>query len=163
MKVPDIADEILRELALPSDLSIPAVAFWLRSNIGLLNNLINATYSINETTLEFNAELTDQEKSIFKKLYMIHYYDLKIRSTLGAAASDAILEVTSDGSTVRKINKNELSKTYLSVRSKEAEDLNKLIFAYKQNSSSPRQVAGDDTLRGDYSITETNAARTKFF
>ena len=33
MKVVDIADEVYRELGSPTDLSIPAIAFWLRTNI----------------------------------------------------------------------------------------------------------------------------------
>jgi hypothetical protein len=163
MKVVDIADEIFRELAYPSDLSLPAIAFWLRSNIGTLNNVINSTYAVLSSTLEFDTDLTDQEKSIFKKLYNIHYYDLKIRSTLGAAANDAILEVSSDGATVKKINKNELSKTYVSIRRLESEELTKLVFSYKQNASSPLQVAGDDTLRGPSYSSDELPLRTKIY
>ena len=40
IKVVDIADEIHRELGSPSDLSISAISYWLRTNIGQLNNLI---------------------------------------------------------------------------------------------------------------------------
>ena len=45
----------------------------------------------------------------------IHYYDLKIRSTLGAASNDSVIEVASDGARVRKINKNELAGAILDV------------------------------------------------
>ena len=41
MKVVDIADEIFRELSEPSTLSIPAIAYWVRSNVGELNNYLN--------------------------------------------------------------------------------------------------------------------------
>jgi len=34
MKIVDIADEIYRELAEPSTISIPSIAFWIRSNVG---------------------------------------------------------------------------------------------------------------------------------
>ncbi len=163
MKVTDIADEIHRELAFPSSLSIPAITFWLRSNIGALNNLINASYLIDSTTLEFDTELTDQEKSILKKLYMIHYYDQKIRAALGAAANDAVLEVSSDGATVRKINKNEVSKTYALVRKQESEDLIKLIASYKQNASIPLQVAGDDTMRGAGLTEDKDLPRRNYY
>ena len=40
IKVVDIADEIHRELGSPSDLSISAISYWLRTNIGQLNNLL---------------------------------------------------------------------------------------------------------------------------
>ena len=41
MKIVDIADEIYRELGSISTLSIPAIAYWVRGNIGSLNNYIN--------------------------------------------------------------------------------------------------------------------------
>jgi len=58
--------------------------------------------------------------------------------------------VASDGSRVRKINKNELSKTYLALKKEEYMELMDLINAYKLRKSSPVQVAGDDTVRGEY-------------
>ena len=148
MKIVDIADEIYRELANPTDLTIPAIAFWLRTNIGALNNLINADLTVNEDTLEFSTDLDDKKKSILKKLYMIHHYELKIRSTLGAAASDPVVEVSSEGDRVRKINKNELSKTYLSIKRQEVAELNELVKSHKISEISPVQVAGDDTVEG---------------
>ena len=75
-KIVSIADEIHRELASPTDLSIASIAFWLRSNIGELNNLLNLDREIIDTTLELNAELTTQQSVIFKKLYFVHYYDV---------------------------------------------------------------------------------------
>ena len=46
MKVVDIANEIFIELGEPSSLSIPAITFWVRSNIGKLNNAINTQFFI---------------------------------------------------------------------------------------------------------------------
>ncbi len=160
MKVVDIADEIFRELDFPSAISISSITFWLRSNIGSLNNLIDTSFTVDSTTLEFSADLTEQEKSILKKLYIIHYYNLQIRSTLGAAANDAILEVSSDGATVRKINKNEVSKTYVAVKRQETEDLQKLVNGYKSSAAAPLQVAGDDTVAGS-GVDEDDLNRLK--
>ena len=78
---------------------------------------------------------------------IIHYYDLKIRSTLGAASNDSVIEVASDGARVRKINKNELSKSWMSARKAERDELDKLINAYRITASAPIQVAGDDTVK----------------
>ena len=55
-------------------------------------------------------------------MVFIHYYDLKIRSTLGAASNDSVIEVASDGARVRKINKNELSKSWMSARKAERDE-----------------------------------------
>jgi hypothetical protein len=83
-------------------------------------------------------------------MYFVHYYDKQIRSTIGAASTDPVVEVASDGSRVRKINKNELSKTYLALKKEEYMELTDLINAYKLRKTSPVQVAGDDTVRGEY-------------
>ena len=191
MKIVDIADEIYRELGEPSTISIPAISFWIRSNVGELNNRINTTFKIvdygteayefsgsfvspayepqafNEGTgalglsvansngtssLPAIVSIQPEEASILKKMYIVHYYDQQIRSTVGAASTDPVVEVASDGSRVRKINKNELSKTYISLKKEEYRELTDLVNAYKLRKASPVQVAGDDTLVGQYSI-----------
>jgi len=146
VKIVSIADEAYRELASPSDLSIAAISFWLRTNLGQLNNLIDTSYALDANTQELETGLTIEEAVIFKKLYFVHYYDIKIRATLGAASNDSVVEVSSDGARVRKINKNEISKTWMSARNLERDELTRLITAYKLTGSSPRQVAGDDTI-----------------
>ena len=145
IKVVDIADEVHRELGSPSDLSIAAISYWLRTNIGQLNNLLYLSLSVDSDTLEFSTDLTDDQCVIFKKLYIIHYYDTKVRSTLGAAGTDSVVEVSSDGARVRKINKNELSKTWLQAKNQEYNELKQLISAYVSTQNAPIQIAGDDT------------------
>lgn len=156
MKVVDIADEIYRELDKPSDLSIPPITFWVRTNLGTLNNLINTTFSVDETTLEIkdddSNEITQQEGAILKKIYLAHHYDVKIRSSLGAASVDQVVELASDGSRIKKINKTEQGKTYQSVRSQVVEELKFMIAGYKIKGSTPLQVAGDDTISADVTI-----------
>jgi hypothetical protein len=146
MKIVDIADEIFRELDQPSDASIPQIAFWIRVNVGTLNNLINTEYTIDTATLEISPDPAIEEKSILKRLYVVHFYDLKLRGSLGAAAQDSILEVSADGATVKKLNKNETSKVYLSLKKQEQEELHKEVGSYKLKKATPIQVAGDDTI-----------------
>jgi|TARA_R110002020_G_scaffold125142_1_gene282245 hypothetical protein len=189
MKIVDIADELFRELGEPSSISIPAISFWIRSNVGELNNRINTSFKIVEYGSEayefsgsfispenepqaFNeasgalglsvgsnqgktadpviVSIQPEEAAILKKMYVVHYYDKQIRSTVGAASTDPVVEVASDGSRVRKINKNELSKTYLALKKEEYSELTDLINSYKLRKSTPVQVAGDDTIRGEY-------------
>ena len=165
MKVVDIADEVYRELATPSDLSIPAVAYWLRSNIGALNNYINTSYVINSTSFEIEqtdrsdvtSEITEEAKSILKKMYMVHHYDNKVRYNIGAAATDTVIEVSDGGSRVRKINKNEVMKTLTGLKKQEHDELQKLIAAFKIKASAPRQVTGDDTVEGNYNKDKSDA------
>ena len=157
MKVVDIADEIYRDLASPTDLSIPAVAFWGRTHIGELNNHIHTSYVMNDTTFEIEqpesgvtTSIGKDEAAILKKMYMVHYYDVKIRYNIGAAATDTVIEVSDGGSRVRKINKNEVVKSLSNIKRQEYSELQKLINGFKISKSEPRQVAGDDTVEGKY-------------
>ena len=99
VKIVSIADEAYRELASPSTCQL-AISFWLRTNLGQLNNLIDTSYTLNADTQELDTGLTIEEAVIFKKLYFVHYYDLKIRATLGAASNDSVVEASSDGARV---------------------------------------------------------------
>tara|TARA_B100000959_G_scaffold267984_1_gene312154 strand:+ start:35 stop:523 length:489 start_codon:yes stop_codon:yes gene_type:complete len=150
MKIVDIANEVYMELGELTSLSVPAIAFWLRTNIGNLNARLNTTYEI-DSDFEIAPALGDSEKDIFKKLYVIHHYDAKLRESLGAASTDTWVEISSDGTSVRRVNKIQQSQTYQSAKKLELEELEKLIHAYKMSASAPIQVAGNDTVEGYYS------------
>jgi hypothetical protein len=146
MTVIEIADELHRDLNMPTDLSVGAITFWLRSHIGDLNNLLITEYALTEDSSEFEPELGEEEKSIFKKLYFLYHYDVKIRENLGAASQDVILEVASDGAMVRTVNRNELAKSFIKLRELETDNLANMVNAYRRRGSAPLQVAGDDVL-----------------
>ena len=104
MKVVDIAEETFRELGEPSTISVPAIATWLRNNIGGLNNAINTEFEINTSSLEIErkvdskmADITEYETFIFKKMYVVHYYEILVRQSAGAASTDTVVEVSQDG------------------------------------------------------------------
>jgi hypothetical protein len=165
-KIVDIADEIYRELGEPSDLSLSSIAFWLRTNIGDLNILINKKFYITEDTLEIGIpedsgdEFKDIEKSIFKMIYSIHYYERLFRNALGAASTDSLIEINQNGFSARKINKNELAKTYAQLRKQIADELQILTKNYNLNEARPLQVAGDDTIPDlSRSVTYSNYIR----
>ena len=65
------------------------------------------------------------------------------------------LEIESDDTRVRRINKNELSKTYIQLKRLEQDEMHKLINAYKSKNAKPRQIAGDDTVEGIYPASST--------
>ena len=151
-KIVDISDEIYRELGEPSDLSLASIAFWLRTNIGDLNILINKKFYITNDTLEIGIlegsgdAFGNIEKSIFKMIYSIHYYERLFRNALGAASTDSTLEITENGFTARKVNKNELAKTYAQLRKQISDELETLTKNYNLNEVEPVQIAGDDTI-----------------
>tara|TARA_Y100001938_G_scaffold120233_1_gene166870 strand:- start:1526 stop:2014 length:489 start_codon:yes stop_codon:yes gene_type:complete len=161
MKIADIGNEIYMELGEPTSLSIPAIAFWLRTNIGNLNSRINTTYDIDPTTFEITPAVGHKEKDILKKLYMVHYYDAQLRSSLGAASTDTWVEISSDGTSVRRVNKIQQSQTYQTAKKIELEELEKLVHSYKVSASAPIQVAGTDTTEGYYSPSSSVTPREK--
>lgn len=158
MKVVDIANEIYMELASPSNTSVAAIAFWVRSNIGRLNNFLNENFSIDTTTYEIINTLTDNTTEeininaavVLKKMYTLHYYDILIRENIGASGTDSFVEVESDGMRVRRVSKTEVGRNLYNLKKAESEELQLMIHAYKSNSASPIQVAGDDTVVGYY-------------
>jgi hypothetical protein len=150
MKIVDMAQELHFELGQPTDLSVPAISYWLRNNIGILNNRLNKDIIINDNTLELEPNLGEAEKSIYKKIYECYFYDLKIKQTLNSINSDSLLEVTDGGGTVRRINRNETSKVYLEAKKQAFSELDIMIHDYNINDVGPLQVAGDDTVVGSF-------------
>jgi hypothetical protein len=148
--VASIAQEIYEEMGEPSDFSIASIAAWVRRNIGGLGNLLNNEYAINNTTLEISPNLSDAEKYIFKKMYSIYFFDLKIKSTGSLAVNDYI-SIKDDIANVQKINKNEVLKNFYNIRKQEYDELQSLVSDYLIHSVAPLQVAGDDTIAGIYS------------
>lgn len=145
MTILSVADEIRRELA-DNSVSTPSICFWLVNNVGSLNNLIGTNFLISSDSINLTPDLSQEEKSIYKKLYNIYFYDKKIREFLGAASNEIVLEVSSDGGTVRTVNKNEISKSYIQMKKLEQETLDKLISSYSSNDFKPLQVCGDERL-----------------
>jgi len=141
----EIADEIFEENDRDSDISIPGIAFWLRSNIGMLNNAINKSYVLNADQ-SITPPIDQDAKSIFKKMYEVNkYIPFKIRANLGAASADPVVEVSSDGMRVRTVEKNKLAQVWIELKKEATKELADLINAYKIDKVLPNQVAGDDT------------------
>jgi hypothetical protein len=157
MKVVDISDAIYRDLGEPSSLSIPAIAFWVRENVGSLNNAINTEFFIKFDSLEIQRKIDGHdtnigidEASILKKMFTVHYYDTKIRASVVAVETDSVVEVSSDGMRVRKTSKTDIIRNLTSLKRLETEELNRMVAYYKVHKAIPRQVVGDDTVQGFY-------------
>lgn len=139
MKIVDIADEISRDLEDDENLDIPRIAFWLRANIGKLATLLNIIIEIDDTTLEVDPELADEEKDILKELFFIRYYKKKANDHLGSSAYDWV-EITEGDRTIRRANKTEVAKTYLQLKEDSKSRLMQLVDLYKRNRSLVQEV-----------------------
>ena len=153
--VASVAQEIYEELGEQSDTSIAAIAAWIRRNIGGLSNMLDKEYEIKDGTYEISPNLTDIEKYIFKKMYSIYYFDLKIKSTASLTSTDYV-SVKDDFGSIQKINSNEVLRNFYSIRKQEYEELKSLIDTYNLNAVSPLQIVGDDTIAGVYNPEATD-------
>ena len=102
MTISGIAQEIYIELGTPEDVSNSSIQYWLRTNVGKINILLNDSFSINTGTNEFSTtpNFGELEKSIYKKLYNIHYYDRQILNLVGKSRNiNLVNTTTSDSST----------------------------------------------------------------
>lgn len=154
MLIVDIANEIWIDEGSPTNTSIPAIAFWIRGQVGRVNNLLCEDLQINESTLEIthcNGKLISLDIiSIFKQLYRLYALQLQINNNMNFLASDSLISVVDRfaGGSFTRINKNEISKTLISFRKDEIEILNNLVGAYKISQSRVLAVNGDDDHRG---------------
>jgi hypothetical protein len=161
MQIKDIANELwYSDLDGTSDTSIAVIAFWLRSNVGKLNETLGVDYHVDETSLEIvddsGAEIGISEVAIFKMLYLVYWYGRQARNFLGASSASTLLEVSSDGATVRTVNRNDIAKSYLVLLKEAKEELKGLVNGYVFSTSTPLQVVGDDT---DYYIPSLSDSR----
>ena len=154
MKVVDIAQEIYFDLNSPSDLSLAAVSFWIRANIGNLNNTIFSSFIINDSyeITESDAEININAVAILKKMYMVHRYAVIIRSKITEVSTNDVVEIQDQDTRVRRIDKNQLIRSISAEKKQEEEELRFLISNYRANKSTPGQIIGDDIVAGNYQI-----------
>lgn len=153
MKIVDIANEIYLEAGSPTDTSIPAIAFWIRSKAGLINTMLYEEMSVSPTLELVNSngtEITPEIVTIVKQFYKIYDLEVQIRKMMNALATDSILSVKDElgGTSFTRVNRNEIAKTLILVRKDEITLLNQMIDSYRSLTSQPSQVAGDDTMAG---------------
>lgn len=141
----DIADQIHRELIDTTDVSVPFIIAWFRSNLGNLNSLLHTCYVINDTTQEVDPKLGIQEGAIFKDMFLIRHYDRLIQRTLKNSLTDAkVIEVTSADRKVKLTNPKDVSLIYLELRKEAQKSYNTLLASYSMDKAVPIQIAGDD-------------------
>jgi len=152
MKVVDIAQEIYFDLGEPSDLSIAAISYWVRANIGNLNNTIFSNFTINDSyeIVEDDAEININAVAILKKMYMVHRYAVIIRSKITEVSANDVVEVQDQDTRVRRVDKNQLIRSISAEKKQEEEELRFLISNYRANRVNPGQVVGDDIVAGAY-------------
>lgn len=132
MNLTQLSDTIVREISDDETVSIPRVAFYLRSQVGNLNVLINTSFTIDSTTLEFSPDLTDDEAAILKEIYWIYYWNRKFQESLGSSGY-TVVEVKEGDSSVRRTARTEFAKLYMQAKKEHQTLLNNMVDLYKRN------------------------------
>jgi hypothetical protein len=126
--------------------TVESISGWLDSNIGQLNNVLYTSFSGVSGDV---SGLYLEEQSVYKQMYLYHYYTKQTRSTIRGIANDTngnILSVKDGDNSITFINKNEVSKVYKTLAQDAYNELQDLAANYNSFQAGPRQVGGIESL-----------------
>lgn len=145
--VHDLADEIFaNEFEYDSGYAqFYYISGWLANNVGLLNTKIYSQYSVQNSNFEPTGLFQQEERSIYKQMYLYEFYTKKTRQVLRGVDSSVDFVTLREGDTmITRTNKNELAKTYRGLANDAREEMERLVFSYNIYQAAPVQVAGED-------------------
>ena len=149
----DLANSIYINEFDSTGVTVESISGWLENNIGQLNNVIYTSFSgVSGEVSGLNLE----EQSIFKELYLYHYYTKQTRNTIRGIANDTngnILSVRDGDNAITFVNKNEVSKVYKTLAQDANNKLMDLVARYNSYQASPRQVGG---IESRAQVSDTN-------
>jgi hypothetical protein len=160
----DFIQSVYDEIGEQAGYSQEYLANWFagNSNLGRLNNLIDASFSGSYVTgsygeilsYDIDPDLSSSEMSIYKKIFEIDYYNKQARYSLSGAAGVAggndWISLREGDSAITRINRNEVARTFRSMSKDCSEDLDKMVSSYLKFNNSPQQVVGDDYFEAGY-------------
>lgn len=149
ISIVNLANNIWKgELQEDSSTNSVSIMYWLRANIGTLNNILGTNYQINQNTLEPNNDggciLGTEEGSIFKYLYLISFYERQFKAFCGTGGTTIVEQASSDGGTLRFVDKSKIAQLYMQLRKDTENTLNRLVNKYRFRNQNPQQVEGSD-------------------
>ena len=145
--VHDLADEIFaNEFEYDSGYAqFYYISGWLANNVGLLNTKIYSQYSVQDSNFEPTGTFRQEERSIYKQMYLYEFYTKKTRQVLRGVDSSVDFVTLREGDTmITRTNKNELAKTYRGLANDAREEMERLVSSYNIYQAAPVQVAGED-------------------
>lgn len=152
-----LVTNVYYDLGEPVDYSPARLTSWFvdNSNVGKLNNLIGTNFSgvcykDNNgiiTGYGISPEPSNDQLSIYKMIFDCDYLKnqsknlAKSATTIGSDWTD----LREGDSSIKKINKNEISKNFRGLAQDCKAELDKAVKMYLKYNAVPDQVAGDDT------------------
>lgn len=122
--------------------STGSVVTWLRNNLGALNLRLQTEFVISGSGYCIEPEMSQIVSGIYVEAYYCYYYNKMANKNLGAAAYDWTEIAGEEQGTIRRVSKNEVSKTYRLLAKDCRERLDELTKWYGENISpiTPSQV-----------------------
>ena len=145
--VHDLADEIFaNEFDYDSGYAqFYYISGWLANNVGLLNTKIYSQYHIESGNFNPTGTFQQEERAIYKQMYLYEFYIKKTRQVLRGVDSSVDFVTLREGDTmITRTNKNELAKTYRGLANDAREEMERLVSSYNIYQAAPVQVAGED-------------------
>lgn len=145
--VHDLADEIFaNEFEYDSGYAqFYYISGWLANNVGMLNTKIYSQYSVENGNFIPTGTFQQEERAIYKQMYLYEFYTKKTRQVLRGVDSSVDFVTLREGDTmITRTNKNELAKTYRGLANDAREEMERLVASYNIYSAAPVQVAGED-------------------
>lgn len=133
-----------------SETNISSISGWMEANLGELNNLLYTSLS------GASVDLTPEQATIYKHLYLGHYYKKKSRNAIKAVAGgsgSAIISIRDEDSSVTFVNSNEISKQFRQMSRDNFEELNRLVNSYNSYQAAPVQVVGKNMMNDVFGLT----------
>lgn len=125
--------------------SLSLISGWLSANVGILNTKIYTSFSVEDDNFVPTGQFKQEERSIYKQMYLLEFYTKKTRQVLrGVDSSVDFLSLREGDTMITRTNKNELAKTYRSLATDAREEMEKLVASYNIYQAAPVQVAGED-------------------
>jgi hypothetical protein len=151
--VHDLADEIFaNEFEYDSGYAqFYYISGWLANNVGLLNTKIYTQYSVENSNFVPTGTFQQEERAIYKQMYLYEFYTKKTRQVLRGVDSSVDFVTLREGDTmITRTNKNELAKTYRGLANDAREEMERLVSSYNIYQSAPVQVAGEEKMVRQY-------------
>lgn len=148
---------VYNDLGSPDDYNQEKIAAWIldNANLGKLNNLIGTCFSGvaytndcgNVTGYGIAPAIKNDQLAVYKMLFDYEYFRNEARNVAKSSATKGSdwTDLKEGDSTIKKINKNEISKNLRTMSRDAKEDLDKAVKMYLKYNAVPDQIAGDDT------------------
>jgi hypothetical protein len=125
------------DLGEPSGISVGTIDYWINNSIGNLNTYLGENHNI--VSGEITPGLNIAESGIMSQMYQVRYYKTQASNHLGASAYDWS-ELSEGDSKIRRVSKNEVSKTFIQLAKDGKEALDRSIQLYRTNAAMPTTI-----------------------